>query len=96
MSEAEFNYNQQRAYRKKPDKRPPGISDEDWKRQIYVTQNRMQVAAKLSRPNWMAFRAWLIKEELSMNSGINRLVATHPETSPLIIKNLEKNPHHYD
>ena len=99
MSENEFNANQQRAYRKKPERRPEGLSDEEWRRHVQLTQNRMHVAAKLSKPNWMAFRAWIIKENHSFNSGINRLIATHPETSPdvaLIIKNLEKDPHHYD
>ena len=79
MSENEFNANQQRAYRKKPQQKPKGMSDEDWQRQVYMTQNRHHVGAKLTEVNWTIFRAWCIKEKLNFNSGINRLIATHPE-----------------
>ena len=99
MSENEFNANQQRAYRKKPERSPEGLTDKEWKTRVQFTQNRFHVGAKLSKPNWMAFRAWMIKEDLSLNSGINRLIATHPDISPdvaIIINNLKTNPHHYD
>ncbi len=81
MSESEFNSQQQsRAaqYRRakrapsKPVPCPEGIG-------INAHKNRHLVSAKLTATNWRVLRAWLVANDLNFNTGLNRLVATHPE-----------------
>ena len=61
--------------RAKPQPKPEGVNYHDWK-------NRYQVAAKLKPINMENFRRWCKKNKFNFNSGINRLIATHPEINP--------------
>ena len=62
MSENEFNANQQRAYRKKPERRPEGLTDKEWKTRVQFTQNRFHVGAKyLNQIGWPFVPGWLKK-----------------------------------
>jgi len=54
-------------------KRPRSVSAADWK-------NRHLVSAKLTPTNWTAVRALFVEKNFNFNSGINYLIATHPET----------------
>jgi hypothetical protein len=33
----------------------------------------------LTQTNWEVLRAWLVANNLNYNTGLNRLIATHPE-----------------
>ena len=61
--------------RARPQPRPKGVTVNDWK-------NRYQVFAKLKPINMENFRKWTKKNNLNFSSGINRLIATHPEINP--------------
>ena len=61
--------------RAKPQPRPEGVKYHDWK-------NRNQVFAKLKPINMENFRVWMKKHDLNVSSGLNRLIATHPEINP--------------
>ena len=80
MSDSEFNEQQRRASIKRnggkfriPERsRPDGVSSQAHK-------NRYLVSAKLNPTNWDVLRAWLVSNNLNYNTGLNRLIATHPE-----------------
>ena len=80
MSDSEFNVNQQRSSIKRrggsfriPERsRPEGVSSTSYK-------NRYLVSAKLTQTNWEVLRAWLVANNLNYNTGLNKLVATHPD-----------------
>jgi hypothetical protein len=81
MSDSEFNSQQQgRAaqYRRakrapaKPVPCPSGVP-------INAHKNRHLVSAKLTETNWRVLRVWLVANDLNYNTGLNRLIATHPE-----------------
>ena len=55
--------------------KPEGVESNDWK-------NRYQVAAKLKPINMENFRRWCHKNDFNFNSGLNRLIATHPKINP--------------
>ena len=55
--------------------KPEGVEANEWK-------NRYQVAAKLKPINMEIFRKWCSKNKFNFNSGLNRLIATHPEINP--------------
>ena len=61
--------------RAKPQPKPEGVKYHDWK-------NRFQVFAKLKPINMENFRVWMKKHDLNVSSGLNRLIATHPEINP--------------
>jgi len=61
--------------RAKPQPRPKGVKYHDWK-------NRNKVFAKLKPINMENFRKWCKTNDLNFSSGINRLIATHPEINP--------------
>jgi len=61
--------------RAKPQPRPEGVGYHQWK-------NRYQVFAKLKPINMENFRVWMKKHDLNVSSGLNRLIATHPEINP--------------
>ena len=52
--------------------RPNGVSKNEWK-------NRFKVWSTLTEPNWHLFYKWLEVNNLSVNRGINKLIATHPD-----------------
>ena len=80
MSDSEFNEQQRRASIKRnggtfriPERsRPEGVGYQEHK-------NRYLVSAKLTQTNWEVLRAWLVSNNLNYNTGLNRLIATHPE-----------------
>ena len=78
MSDSERNTNQQRLAvgrrqaRQPPMRRPPNVNENHWK-------NRHQVSAKLTEVNYLSLRSWLVTNNLNFNSGLNRLIHTHPE-----------------
>ena len=80
MSDSEFNAQQRRATVKRnggtfriPERsRPEGVGYQEHK-------NRYLVSAKLTPTNWDVLRAWLVSNNLNYNTGLNRLIATHPE-----------------
>ena len=80
MSDNEFNEQQRRASIKRnggtfriPERsRPEGVGYQEHK-------NRYLVSAKLTPTNWDVLRAWLVSNNLNYNTGLNRLIATHPE-----------------
>ena len=80
MSDSEFNSQKQSAaqYRRakrapsKPVPCPEGVA-------INAHKNRHLVSAKLTATNWRTLRAWLVANNLNYNTGVNRLIATHPE-----------------
>jgi hypothetical protein len=81
MSDSEFHSHQQnRAIRYRRAKRAPekpvpcpkGVS-------LTTHKNRHLVSAKLTATNWSVLRAWLVANDLNYNTGLNRLIATHPE-----------------
>ena len=80
MSDSEFNEQQRRASIKRnggkfriPERsRPEGVS-------YQAHKNRYLVSAKLTQTNWEVLRAWLVSNNLNYNTGLNRLIATHPE-----------------
>tara|TARA_R100001594_G_scaffold66902_1_gene101203 strand:+ start:50 stop:268 length:219 start_codon:yes stop_codon:yes gene_type:complete len=56
-------------------KRPPGVDVQAWK-------NRYQVYGKLTEHNHDLFFKWCRKNNLNFNSGLNRLISSHPELNP--------------
>ena len=78
MSDNEFNANQQHR-RNTRRRRPPGLSNWEWISDKEVFKSRYHVAAKLTDPNWHAFETYKKKHNLNNNSGLNRLVETHPD-----------------
>ena len=52
--------------------RPEGVSYQEWK-------NRNKVYSKLTDSNYANFMSWARKKNFNCNSGINYLIATHPE-----------------
>ena len=78
MMEAEFNDNQ-RAQKVTRRARPYGISDWQWKAQKEANKSRWQVSSKLTEENWHLLNNWCKKHELSLNRGINQLIANHPD-----------------
>ena len=78
MSDNEFNANQQsRRYVRR--RRPPGLSNWEWESDKELHKSRNHVAAKLTDLNSFAFETYKKKHNLNNNSGLNRLIATHPE-----------------
>ena len=78
MMEAEFNDNQ-RSQKVTRRARPYGMSDWQWEADKEDNKNRFRLSAKLTEVNWHALINWEKKENLNHNSGLNRLIATHPE-----------------
>ena len=76
--DAEFNDNQ-RSQKVTRRARPYGMSEWDWKIEKEDIKNRWQVGAKLTEVNWHSLNNWCKKNKLSLNRGINKLIATHPE-----------------
>lgn len=72
MSDSEFNANQQRAFRIPKRSRPENVG-------YQAHKNRHLVSAKLSDVNWMNLRSFLVQTNRNYNSGLNYLIATHPE-----------------
>ena len=70
MSDNELNANEQRKSAKR--RRPDGVGYNAFK-------NRHLVSAKLTQTNWDVLRVWLVANKLNYNTGLNKLVATHPE-----------------
>ena len=54
-------------------KRPEGVGYHQYK-------NRRLVSAKLTEANYPLFISWCKAKNFSTQSGINYLIATHPET----------------
>ena len=52
--------------------RPEGVGYEAYR-------NRFKVYSKLTETNWLTFRAWCVANKHNYNSGLNYLIATHPE-----------------
>jgi len=73
MSDNELNSNEQRKSSKR--RRPEGVDYNAYK-------NRYLVSAKLTPTNWDVLRAWLVANKLNYNTGLNKLVATHPDLDP--------------
>ena len=78
MMEAEFNDNQ-RAQKVTRRARPYGMSNWEWQADKEANKSRWQVSSKLTEVNWHTFNNWCKKNDLSINRGINKLIATHPE-----------------
>ena len=78
MMEAEFNDNQ-RAQRVTRRARPYGQSNWQWAADKESYKSRWQVSSKLTEENWHLLNNWCKKHELSLNRGINQLIANHPD-----------------
>ena len=78
MMEAEFNDNQ-RSQKVTRRARPYGMSNWEWQADKEANKSRWQVSSKLTEVNWHTFNNWCKKHDLSINRGINKLIATHPE-----------------
>tara|TARA_B100000287_G_scaffold202889_1_gene191553 strand:- start:865 stop:1113 length:249 start_codon:yes stop_codon:yes gene_type:complete len=77
MSESEFNDNQRsRIIRRR---RPRGLSDAEWHSDKEAHKRRFRVASKLDEKTWLSFQGWLKANNLNYNSGLRRLISTHPE-----------------
>lgn len=70
MSDNELNAMEQRKSSKR--RRPEGVD-------YHAYKNRHLVSAKLTQTNWDVLRVWLVANKLNYNTGLNKLVATHPE-----------------
>ena len=78
MMDAEFNDNQ-RAQKVTRRARPYGKSNWQWQADKERYKSRWQVSSKLTEVNLHSLNNWCKKNKLSLNRGINKLIATHPE-----------------
>jgi len=76
--EAEFNDNQ-RSQRVTRRAKPMGMADWQWRSEVEAHKRRFHVGAKLKEPNWHIFKSWQKENNLSDNTGLNRLIETHPD-----------------
>ena len=76
--ESEFNDNQisQKITRRA---RPSGMTDWAWASDVELHKSRYHVASKLKRNNYRKLLAYEKKHDLNHNSGLNRLIETHPD-----------------
>ena len=76
--ESEFNDNQisQKITRRA---RPSGMTDWAWASDVELHKSRYHVASKLRRENYLKLLAYEKEHNLNHNSGLNRLIETHPE-----------------
>jgi len=80
MSDNEFNANEQnRRNKRRRRERPPGLYNWEWEAEKQVLKNRHFVGVKLTPANWHAFETYKKIHNLNNSSGLNRLVATHPD-----------------
>ena len=59
--------------------RPFGMTDWAWASDVELHKSRYHVASKLKRKNYRKLLAYEKKHDLNHNSGLNRLIETHPE-----------------
>ena len=78
MMDTEFNDNQ-RSQKVTRRARPYGKSNWAWTADKESYKSRWQVSSKLTEVNWHSLNNWCKKHDLSLNRGINKLIATHPE-----------------
>ena len=76
--EAEFNDNQ-RAQKITRRARPYGKSNWAWTADKESYKSRWQVSSKQTEINRHSLNNWCKKHDLSLNRGINKLIANHPD-----------------